>query len=198
MSRSRYTRYEISVGAFVLVGILAVLYLSVSLGGLSLFDDHRYNVNARFSSVAGLKTGDPVKIAGVTVGEVGGVTLENYQANLVLRIDQTVKLPTDTIASIQSAGLLGDSYVSLSPGANDEELAEGGKIARTEPAVSLTELIAKYAFGSPVDDEKAPDKEEKTSAEDNKDSTDTTEKTEKTEGEQDGKSEESPFANPFD
>lgn len=182
MSSSRYSRYEVSVGAFVLVGIVAVLYLSISLGGASLFDDQRYNVNARFSSVAGLKVGDPVKVAGVNVGEVHQIALQNYQANAVLRIDQSVKLPTDTIAAIQSSGLLGDAYVSLSPGADDADIADGGKITRTEPAVSLTDLIAKYAFGSPVEDD-----DEKASEPSENDNSGT-----------DGEKEESPFANPFD
>lgn len=152
MTASRYSRYEVSVGAFVTLGIVAVLYLSVSLGGLRLFDDDRYAVTARFATVGTLRAGDPVKLAGVDVGEVGGVTLENFQALAVFKIDRSVKLPSDTIASVQSSGLLGDSFISLSPGANDEDLEEGGRIARTESAVSLTELISKYAFGSPVDE----------------------------------------------
>jgi phospholipid/cholesterol/gamma-HCH transport system substrate-binding protein len=181
---SRYSRYEVSVGVFVLVGIVSLLYLSISLGELRFFSEDRYTLTARFSSVAGLKTGDPVKIAGVTVGEVGEIRLEDYQALLELKLNRGVALSVDTIASVQSAGLLGDSYVSLAPGAEDSNLAEGGRIARTEPAVSLTELIAKYAFGSPV--------------EDNAESRDS-DHTAPQQGEQDPKKEkESPFANPLE
>jgi phospholipid/cholesterol/gamma-HCH transport system substrate-binding protein len=117
---------------------------------LRLLSSDRYEVTARFSSVGSLKHGDPVKVSGVPIGEVRAIRLSNYTAEAELSIDGVVKLPTDTIASIQSNGLLGDSYVSLSPGAEDATLAPGGRIIRTEPAISLTELIAKYAFGSPI------------------------------------------------
>jgi phospholipid/cholesterol/gamma-HCH transport system substrate-binding protein len=146
----QYTKLEIAVGAFVVAGAAALVYLSVSLGGLSLFSSDRYEVFARFSSVGGLKHGDPVRVSGVLVGEVRAIRLNEFTAEAELSIDRAVKLPTDTIASIQSNGLLGDAYVSLSPGAEADTLAPGGRIARTEPAISLTELIAKYAFGSPI------------------------------------------------
>jgi phospholipid/cholesterol/gamma-HCH transport system substrate-binding protein len=146
----QYTKLEFAVGGFMVVGIAALAYLSVSLGGLDPFASNRYEITARFSSVGGLKPGDPVKIAGVTIGEVGEVRLVDYAAEAELSLDRSVELSADTIASIQSNGLLGDAYVSLSPGADDKTLTQGGRITRTEPAISLTELIAKYAFGSPV------------------------------------------------
>jgi phospholipid/cholesterol/gamma-HCH transport system substrate-binding protein len=147
-----YTKLEVAVGAFMVAGALALAYLSVSLGGLRLFGDDRYQVFARFSSVGGLKQGDSVRISGVSVGEVSAIRLVNFSAEAELAIDRGVEIPTDSIASVQSNGLLGDAYVSLSPGADDRNLAAGDKIARTEPAVSFTELIAKYAFGSPIDE----------------------------------------------
>jgi phospholipid/cholesterol/gamma-HCH transport system substrate-binding protein len=144
---SRYTNIEISVGAFVSVGVLALAYLSFTLGGFHL-DRRHFSVTARFASVGELKAGDPVKIAGVSVGEVKRIALVNYAAETELALDDGLKLPADTIASIESAGLLGDSYVSLSPGGSDRDLVKGARIAHTEPAISLTEIIAKYAFGS--------------------------------------------------
>jgi phospholipid/cholesterol/gamma-HCH transport system substrate-binding protein len=146
-----YTKTEISVGAFVIVGALAIGYLSFTLGGLDL-KQRNASVHARFSSVGELKVGDPVKLAGVRVGEVKSIKLVDYSADTELTLDDEIKLPDDTIASIQSAGLLGDAYVSLSPGASDHNIANGERILRTEPAVSLTELISKYAFGSPLSD----------------------------------------------
>jgi len=146
-----YTKIEVSVGAFVITGMLALGYLSFTLGGLSL-KQRNASVHARFSSVGELKVGDPVKLAGVRVGEVKSVKLVDYVADTELTLDDEIKLPDDTIASIQSAGLLGDAYVSLSPGASDHNLGNGERIMRTEPAVSLTELISKYAFGSPLSD----------------------------------------------
>lgn len=147
-----YTRYELGVGAFVVLGGLALAYLSINLSGLQPFQQRQATLTARFSSIGSLKEGDPVKIAGVTIGSVTAVRLVNYDAEATFALYTPVKLPADSIASIQSAGLLGDSYVSLLPGASDDDLEDGGRITRTEPAVSLTELIAKYAFGSPTDE----------------------------------------------
>lgn len=149
-----YTKTEISVGAFVITGALALGYLSFTLGGLQL-ERRSASVHAKFSSVGELKVGDPVKLAGVRIGEVTSIKLVDYAADAELALDDEIKLPDDTIASIQSAGLLGDAYVSLSPGASDRNLANGERILRTEPATSLTELISKYAFGSPLSDSAA-------------------------------------------
>jgi phospholipid/cholesterol/gamma-HCH transport system substrate-binding protein len=150
----RHTPLELSVGAFVTLGAAALFYLSVTLGGLRLGADTRYPVIARFSNVGSLKVGDPVRVAGVLIGEVQSLRLVDYTAEAQLLVDNGVKLPEDTIASVQSAGLLGDAYVSLSPGASDKDLPAMGRIQQTEPAVSLTELLGKYAFGNPVGDDK--------------------------------------------
>jgi phospholipid/cholesterol/gamma-HCH transport system substrate-binding protein len=145
----RYTRIEVSVGAFVIAGVLALIYFAFTLGGLQL-RARNYDLSARFSSIGELKPGAPVKLAGVNVGEVKRISLVKFAAEVEFALDDKLKLPDDTIASIQSAGLLGDAYVSLSPGGSDKELRTGSRITRTEAAVSLTELIAKYAFGSPL------------------------------------------------
>lgn len=150
----RCTRVEIAVGGFVLLGGAALAYLALTLGQMTFGQDGRYTVTARFSSVGDLKVGDPVKMAGVGVGEVRAVRLADFVAEAELAVDRAVVLPEDTIASIHSAGLLGDAYVSLSPGASDKDLGPGGRITRSEPAISITELISKYAFGSPIDGDK--------------------------------------------
>ena len=147
----RYTSLEIAVGGFVIAGTLALAYLAFTLGDLSIAGRQRYQVTARFSSVGDLKVGDPVKLAGVTIGDVQQVNLVDFVAEAELSVDDHIRLPEDTIASVQSAGLLGDAYVSLSPGASDKDLPADGRITRTEPAISITELIAKYAFGSPLE-----------------------------------------------
>jgi phospholipid/cholesterol/gamma-HCH transport system substrate-binding protein len=154
----RHTQIEITVGGFVIAGAIALGYLAITLGGLQIGGTQRYPVIARFSSVGSLKVGDAVKVAGVNVGEVSAIKLVNFAAEAQLNVDPDLKLPEDTIASVQSAGLLGDVFVALSPGASDKDLGPGGRIQRTEPAVSLTELIAKYAFGGAVDDDKSDDK----------------------------------------
>jgi phospholipid/cholesterol/gamma-HCH transport system substrate-binding protein len=155
----RYTKLEISVGLFVVIGALSLAYLSLTLGGLRLGAGDRYPLTARFSSVGSLKNGDPVKVAGVSVGEVTKIRLVDFNAEAELSVTRELKLPADTIASIQSAGLLGDSYVSLSPGASEQDLPPGGSINRTESAVNLMGLISKYAFGAgPEADDSAPER----------------------------------------
>ncbi|HEX2736209.1 MAG TPA: outer membrane lipid asymmetry maintenance protein MlaD [Polyangiaceae bacterium] len=154
-----HTRLEISVGAFIACACLALIYLSVTLAGVQFGGSSHYPISARFSSVGSLKVGDPVKVAGVNVGDVSSIRLVDFVAEANFSIDSNIKLPSDTIASIQSAGLLGDSFVSLSPGASEKDLAPGARVSRTEPAISLTELIAKYAFGSPLSEKDTADKD---------------------------------------
>lgn len=150
----RYGKIEISVGLFVVAGFAALAYLSLTLGGLTLREE-RYELSARFSSVGDLKQGDAVKLAGVSVGQVERISLAGYVAEVQLSVESSLALPDDTMASIQTSGLLGDAYVALSPGASEKSLAAGGKIARTEPAITISDLIAKYAFGS-LEDEHEP------------------------------------------
>lgn len=142
-----YTRTEVMVGAFVMLGIVAIGYLSISIGGLEILPQDRYVVRARFSSVGGLKQGAPVRIAGVKVGTVTALGLEDYQATADLSIRRWVELPKDTIASIRTEGLLGNAFVSLSPGGSLQSLRPGELVAQTEPAIDLADLLARYAFG---------------------------------------------------
>jgi phospholipid/cholesterol/gamma-HCH transport system substrate-binding protein len=147
---TNYSGAEVSVGAFVVAGALSLGYLSLSIGGLRATRPAHYAVTARFASVGDLGQGAPVKLAGVPVGSVERITLRDYTAETQLEILESVKLPTDTIASVRSNGLLGSEYVSLSPGAAAENIRPGGRILQTEPAVDLVEIMANYAFGSPL------------------------------------------------
>jgi phospholipid/cholesterol/gamma-HCH transport system substrate-binding protein len=142
-----HTKTEIAVGAFVILGIAAVGYLSISIGSLEILPQDRYVVRARFSSVGGLKPGAPIRIAGVKVGTVSGVGLKDYQAVADLSIRRSVQLPKDTIASVRTEGLLGNTFVSLSPGGSLQTLHAGELVAQTEPAIDLADLLARYAFG---------------------------------------------------
>jgi phospholipid/cholesterol/gamma-HCH transport system substrate-binding protein len=142
-----YSRAEMTAGVFVVAGVVLLGYLSLSIGGLTIVPRDRYRVTARFSDVGGLKAGAPVKVAGVTVGEVAAIKLVDYLAETTLAIDRPVVLPRDTIASIATAGLLGDAYLALSPGAADRNLGDGDRLSRTEPALNIADLIGKYAFG---------------------------------------------------
>jgi phospholipid/cholesterol/gamma-HCH transport system substrate-binding protein len=143
-----YKKAEIAAGAFLLIGLAALAYLSLSIGGLQLRSRASYRLRARFSNVGDLKPRAPVKVAGVTIGSVETIGLADYYAEVELAVDRTVQLPTDTIASIATAGLLGEAHVSLSPGAADRNLAAGERITRTEPALNVADLLGRYAFGN--------------------------------------------------
>lgn len=139
---------ETIVGIFLIVGLVALAYLSVQLGGVSLFGTDQYKVTARFANISGLSDNATVQIAGVTVGKVSGIDidLDEYEAVVEMLIDPDVKLQEDTIASIRTQGIIGDKYVKLTPGYLDELIGDGGEIMETESALVLEELISKYMF----------------------------------------------------
>jgi phospholipid/cholesterol/gamma-HCH transport system substrate-binding protein len=141
---------EISVGIFVLIGILCVGYLTVKLGKMEWFGEGYYPLNARFTSVTGLKTGTEVQMAGVSVGRVAKIALDPDLkiAVVTLNIRQDLELAEDVIASVKTAGLIGDKYVSLAPGGAMDMLKPGDTIVETESALDIEELVSKYVFGS--------------------------------------------------
>jgi phospholipid/cholesterol/gamma-HCH transport system substrate-binding protein len=143
-----YTKTEIVTGAFVLLGLVGLGYLSVSIGGLHILPRDEYHVSARFSNVGDLKLRAPVKIAGVTIGRVESIRLADYYGEADLSIARGVTLPKDTIASITTAGLLGDAFIALSPGGSDANLASGDRISHTEPALNMADIIGRTAFGT--------------------------------------------------
>lgn len=144
------TNLELAVGVFVLLGIAAVGYLTIQLGSGSMIGGQTYLVEARFANAGGLHPGGSVQLSGVTVGRVEGVRMDpsDYGAIATLRISSQLQLPTDSMASIKTAGLIGDKYVSVSPGADETYLTPGTRIVMTESAVDLESLIGKMAFGS--------------------------------------------------
>jgi len=140
---------ETVVGIFVVVGLLCLGYMTLKLGKVSLFGDETYSLYARFSSVSGLRVGNSVDMIGLEVGRVAGFTMD--QDDLVvlaeLKIRQDVKVYDDAIASIKTAGLIGDKYVQIDPGGGGDLLKPGGTITETEAPVDIGDLISKYAFG---------------------------------------------------
>ncbi len=143
------TSLELAVGIFVLIGLACVGYLTIRLGSLELFENDHYIVNARFQSVTGLKAGANIEIAGVRVGLVDDISLDLVEqvAMVRMRIKKKVVLTDDVIASIKTAGLIGDKYIKLSPGGSDVVLEPGDTIIETESALDVEEIISKYAFG---------------------------------------------------
>ena len=138
---------ELAVGVFLLVGIICLGYLAIRLGKLEVFGSRGYDIQAVFINSGGLKNGSDIVIAGVGVGRVKTITLENYQAQVVMNLPWNVKVQDDAIALIRTKGLIGEKYIEITPGGSDKLIPPGGKIRDTQPAVDLEELISKYVFG---------------------------------------------------
>jgi phospholipid/cholesterol/gamma-HCH transport system substrate-binding protein len=135
------------VGCFVLAGLAAVAYLSFQVGGLSWKGPGGLGLVANFDEIGGLKPRAQVVIAGVKVGQVRSITLDrDYRARVDLDVDAGLKLPVDTTASIMTSGLLGDRYVSLQLGGEQEMLKPGDKITFTESAVVLERVLGKLVY----------------------------------------------------
>ncbi len=138
---------ELTVGIFIIAGIICLGYLSIRLGGMEVLGSNGYDLYAYFANSGGLKKGASVMIAGVEVGKVKDISLEDYQAKVVMSIMQGVEIQEDAIASIKTKGLIGEKYISISPGGSDRVLKPGERIRETESAVDIEQLISKYAFG---------------------------------------------------
>jgi len=148
MTRDR--KLEFGVGLFVLLGLAALVYLTVKLGAGALVGGDTYPVEARFANTGGLNTGASVMLAGVSVGRVEDIRLDpqDFSAIVEMQVRTAVKLPADTMASIKTSGLIGDKYVALAPGADEDFLKPTSRITMTESAIELESLISKMAFGS--------------------------------------------------
>ena len=141
---------ELMVGLFVVLGFAALLFTALqaaNLGSFS-FSQKSYQVEALFDNIGGLKARAPVKSAGVVVGRVESITFDNalYQAKVKMTIESGYEFPTDTEAQILTAGLLGEQYVGLVAGADDEVLGAGSKIRRTQSAMVLEQMVSKFMY----------------------------------------------------
>jgi phospholipid/cholesterol/gamma-HCH transport system substrate-binding protein len=143
------TSVETAVGVFVLIGLISVAYLTIKLGKMEWFGDNYYTLDAQFDSVSGLKTGAQVDMAGVDIGRVADIRLDNDRqiAVVSLKIKKAVMLTDDVIASVKTSGLIGDKYIKLTPGGSDRLLKSGDMIIETESALDIEELVSKYVFG---------------------------------------------------
>jgi phospholipid/cholesterol/gamma-HCH transport system substrate-binding protein len=145
-------RVNFLVGLFVLLGLVALALLAISMGGgqFTIPEGHRLSLAARFTNANGLKAGSTVAIAGVPVGVVKKIALkpDDMSALVTFEVDSSLQLDDDTVAAIHSAGLLGEKFVALKPGASGTALKAGAVIVDTQSTVDLEDLIAKFAFGS--------------------------------------------------
>ena len=138
---------ELAVGLFIIAGVICLGYLSIKLGKLEIVGERGYEIYGIFSNVGGLKAGSSIEIAGVNVGQVKSVRLENYQANVVLNLPNGLKVQEDAIVSVKTKGLIGEKYVEITPGASEKIIKPGGRILETQSPIDIEELISKFVFG---------------------------------------------------
>jgi phospholipid/cholesterol/gamma-HCH transport system substrate-binding protein len=138
---------ELAVGLFIIAGILCMGYLSVKLGKLEIMGERGYEIYGVFSNIGGLKVGSSVEIAGVNVGRVKSIVLDDFQARVFLNFPKDLPIQEDAIASIKTRGLIGEKYIEITPGGSEKVIKPGGRIRETQPAIDMEELISKFVFG---------------------------------------------------
>lgn len=148
---------EFFVGLFTMAGVAAAAYLAVGLAGLELSSKDTYLIQAEFDNISGLKYGASVEIAGVPIGVVSNISLKDPVAKVTLKINRSVRLKDDDIASIRTKGIIGDRYVKISRGGSDKFIDEGGTMTETESVVDLEDVIGKVVHSLTGDkDEESP------------------------------------------
>jgi phospholipid/cholesterol/gamma-HCH transport system substrate-binding protein len=138
---------ELCVGLFVIAGMLSLAYLSFRMGDLELFGKKGYEVYAVFADSGGIRSGAGVAIAGVEVGKVQQVVLDDYQAKIWISVPNEIKLPKDSIAAVKTRGVIGEKFIEIVPGGDEKMLGPGDKIVETQPALDVEKLISSYVFG---------------------------------------------------
>jgi phospholipid/cholesterol/gamma-HCH transport system substrate-binding protein len=138
---------ELFVGLFMIAGIICLGYLSVKIARSEILGTRGYEVYALFSNSGGLKNGSSVTIAGVQVGRIRSISLDDYQARILMSLQEGVKIQEDAIAAVKTKGLIGEKFIEITPGASDKIIPPGGRIRETLPPVDFEQLISKYVFG---------------------------------------------------
>ncbi len=143
------TTIDLWVGIFVVAGIAALVMLAMKVGNLGTYNvSEAYQIHAYFSNIGGLKPKASIKSAGVLVGRVTEISLdtERYEAKVVMSLDKRYQFPKDTFANILTSGLLGEQYIGLMPGGDDQMLKDGDQLKQTQSAVVLEDLIGKFLY----------------------------------------------------
>jgi phospholipid/cholesterol/gamma-HCH transport system substrate-binding protein len=142
---------ELVVGLFVVLGVAAFFWLAIKVSDISrLNEQDGYKVSARFENVGGLKARSAISVAGVLIGRVTAIDIdkETYEAVVTMSLNPDYPLPTDTSASILTAGLLGEQYIGLEPGGMTDYLKDGDEIELTQSALVLERLVGQFLFNS--------------------------------------------------
>lgn len=144
-----YRKTEITVGIFVFLGIVSMAWMAIKLGQVGGLGASGYTVSATFEDAGGLRAGADVMLAGVSIGRVASVSLVNQEeALLKIEIQEGVKLASDVIASVRTKGIIGEKYVRITQGSEDDILEDQGEIDETESAINIEDLVSKYIFSS--------------------------------------------------
>ncbi len=140
---------ETTVGIFVVLGLLCIGYMTVRLGHVSILGEDTYPLYAQFTNVGGLRAGSSVDMLGIEVGRVEKLSMDQKTQRAVVEISirKDIKVYDDAIASIKTAGLIGDRFLSVDPGGGGELLPPGGTITDTQSALDIVDLVGKFAFG---------------------------------------------------
>jgi len=142
-----YRRVEMTVGVFVIVGLLAISWLAIKVGQVGGIGESGYSLIANFDDAGGVRKGSDVMMAGVVIGRIASVKLtDNDHATMVLRINKDVKIAEDAFASVRTKGIIGDRYIRITQGMEDTNLESGSEIEETESAINIEDLISKYIF----------------------------------------------------
>ena len=142
------------VGLFVVTGFIALLFLALKAGNMSSFSFAKtYTVSAKFDNIGGLKPRAPVKSAGVVVGRVAAINFDDktYQATVTLNLEENFKFPKDSSAKILTSGLLGEQYIGIEAGGDDQTLVQGSNITQTQSAIVLENLISQFLYNKAAD-----------------------------------------------
>ncbi len=144
------TTLDLWVGVFVTAGVVALFVLALKVGNASNISvSDGYRVIAEFDNIGGLKVRAPVKSAGVVVGRVEGIALDtrSFRANVTMRVDKRYPFPKDSSASILTAGLLGEQYIGMDGGGEEQNLQDGDRIKITQSAIVLEKVIGQFLYG---------------------------------------------------
>ncbi len=142
-----YRRAEMAVGVFVFIGLFAIGWLAIIVGQVGGLGQSGYTLTANFDDAGGIRKGGDIMMAGVTIGRVDSVHLQdNDHATMVLRINDGILITEDAFASIRTKGIIGDRYIRITQGMEETFLKPGNEVEETESAINIEDLISKYIF----------------------------------------------------
>jgi phospholipid/cholesterol/gamma-HCH transport system substrate-binding protein len=138
---------ELGVGLFLLFALFCLGYVSVNTGEIPILRPKTYRIYARFDSVSGLVPSASVEIAGVPVGRIGQIRLVDYRAEVEIDLREDIHLQDDAIASVRTKGIIGETFLLITPGGSPRMVPPGGRLRQTESAVDLQQLISTFIHG---------------------------------------------------